>query len=146
MITSFNTLFKVFIISFALNLLWEHLHVFLYAHYKGGIITEKILLHATLADALFTVGFALLFLVPSFLKKRMWLVIPLGFALSISIEKWALASGRWAYGSSMPIIPLINVGLTPAIQIGLLAYLTFYFVRLGKAKAGVAERSIKSII
>ena len=41
---------------------------------------------------------------------------------AIVLEKWALMTGRWAYTSAMPIIPILNIGLTPAVQLGMLGY------------------------
>ena len=41
----------VFIIAFILNVAWEHLHSLLHVHYKGGDITNIILLRAAFFDA-----------------------------------------------------------------------------------------------
>ncbi len=115
----------IFIISFILNLIWENLHVFLYDNYKNGIITEFILLRATLADAIMITIITLPFILFPSIRKLDWIIILIGFILAICIEWWALGTGRWAYNAYMPIIPLLSVGLTPAIQLGLLGYLSF---------------------
>lgn len=115
----------IFIISFILNLIWENLHVFLYDNYKNGIITEFILLRATLADAIMITIITLPFILFPSIRKLDWIIILIGFILAICIEWWALSTGRWAYNTYMPIIPLLSVGLTPAIQLGLLGYLSF---------------------
>ena len=113
---------SIFVIAFVLNAIWENLHSFLYAAYRGGKITEFILLRATLADAVIITIIALPFLfIPSF-KKRSWLIIIIGLVISVAIERYALSTGRWAYNAFMPIIPLLSVGLTPTIQLGLLGY------------------------
>jgi hypothetical protein len=118
-------IFSIFIIAFILNAIWENLHSVLYANYMGGKITEFILLRATLADAITIVIITLPFLFFPTLKKHNWLIILIGFILAVGIERYALSAGRWAYNALMPIIPFIAVGLTPAIQLGLLGYISF---------------------
>ena len=115
----------IFVSAFVLNLVWENLHVFLYDNYKGGAITELILLHATLVDALIIVALSLPFIFISSLKKQSWLIVILGTIIAIIIECWALGTARWAYNVYMPIIPFLGTGLTPTIQLGLLGYLSF---------------------
>ncbi len=118
-------IFFIFTTSFILNAVWENLHSLLYANYMGRKITELILLKATLADAVIITIIALPFLFYPALKKHSWAIVPLGFIISIVIEYYALSTGRWMYNSLMPIIPLLGVGLTPTIQLGLLGYLSF---------------------
>lgn len=115
----------IFPIAFLLNLIWENLHSFLYTHYQGGAITEPILLRATLFDAVFI---TLLFLLIDRMKvgKSTGLYIQIGvsFFVAVLIEVFALSTTRWAYGPWMPIIPILEVGLTPIIQLPLLGYLS----------------------
>ncbi|MFA6566408.1 MAG: hypothetical protein WCT48_06705, partial [Candidatus Paceibacterota bacterium] len=109
-------------------LIWENLHAFLYAGYKGGEITQFILFRASLGDAVMITLLALpFFFIPS-LKKWSWLIIILGVLLAVYIEWYALGAGRWAYNAYMPIIPFLNVGLTPTIQLGLLGYVSYRVV------------------
>lgn len=119
-----KTLFLIFITSFFLNLVWENLHVFLYAHYKGGIITESILLHATFMDAIFITTVSVFFLIVPFLQKRLWIAVLFWVLLAVGIELWALETNRWAYNSFMPVLPFLGVGLTPTIQLGILGYIS----------------------
>ncbi|MBI2676490.1 MAG: hypothetical protein HYX21_00845 [Candidatus Yanofskybacteria bacterium] len=120
----------IFASAFLLNLVWENLHSLLYLHYKSGAISELILLRATLFDAVFISILGILFLKFSYLKNRLWLSLPFGFAIAIVIELYALKTGRWAYGELMPVVPFINTGVTPTIQLGLLSYLIFkWFVK-----------------
>src|SRR3989344_6024477 len=91
----------IFLVSFALNLAWEHLHSLLYAGYKGGAITEFILFRASLADAIMITLIALPFLYVPALKARSWLIIAAGLAVAASIELYALGAGRWAYNEHM---------------------------------------------
>jgi len=118
----------IFITAFFLNLIWENLHVFLYANYQGGGISELILLRATLFDAIFITVICLPFVFwPKIKNPKLWIFI-LGIILAIGIEKFALATSRWEYNALMPIIPILNIGLTPAIQLGLLGLISFRLV------------------
>ena len=129
---------KIFLVSFFLNFIWENLHVFLYDNYMGEEITELILLRASFVDALIISVISLPFLYSGFLKSREWIIIPIGFVWAIAMECYALNTGRWAYNDLMPIIPLINVGLTPAIQLGLLGYVSF---KLGHRLRQLSDRN-----
>lgn len=115
----------IFIIAFVLNLIWENLHSVLYDNYKGGYISQFILMRATLSDAIYIVFMALPFILYPAFKKHDWLIIVFGVAISIAIEYYALSTGRWEYNSMMPIIPYLGIGLTPTIQLGLLGYASF---------------------
>ena len=115
----------IFFLSFVLNLLWENAHSLLYASYRGAPITEFILVRASLGDALILTLLSLLFIHLSYFKKIKWLIIPIGILIAILIELYALQTGRWAYNTAMPIIPFLNVGLTPAIQLGVLGYVVY---------------------
>lgn len=115
----------IFVTAFVLNLVWENLHSFLYDNYMGGGITELILLRATLADAIMITLVVFPFIFLSSLKRFDWLIIFAGVVVAICIEWYALATGRWAYNAYMPIIPILSVGLTPFIQLGLLGYVSF---------------------
>lgn len=125
-----SSILFIFVVSFVLNLIWENLHARLYVHYKHGPITEWILIHATLADALFITALGVCFLFIPYLHERLWVSLIAGTVLAIGIEWWALSTDRWAYGPFMPIIPLIHTGLTPTIQLGLLSFGTLYIASL----------------
>ena len=94
----------------------------------GGKITEFILLRASVADAGIITLLSLLFMSVPSLKRKSWLIIFVGVLIAIFIELYALNTGRWAYNEYMPMIPILGVGLTPTIQLGLLGYLSYWFV------------------
>lgn len=91
----------------------------------GSKITEFILMRATLVDAIILTMIVLPFLFLPQLKNKSWLIILTGIVVSIFIEYWGLGTGRWAYNSLMPVIPFLETGLTPTIQLGLLGYISF---------------------
>jgi hypothetical protein len=123
-------LFRVAIVSFVLNLIWENLHSYLYAGYMGGRITQLILLEASLIDALLIILISLPFIYREKWRGKSWLIIPFGIIISIIIELGALYLGRWSYNEYMPLIPLLRVGLTPTIQLGLLGYISYKFLHI----------------
>ncbi len=115
----------IFIVSFILNFLWEISQAFLYApHFVGiaGLITVH--LRAGLGDvlmvfiilALDTLILNRIFVGEKTAVKRYLVIMLIGFVLATLVEKYALATGRWSYASLMPIIPFLNVGLTPILQ------------------------------
>ena len=118
-------LFVIFFSALALNFIWEEAHSALYAHYRGAEITHFVLLRAALVDALVITGLLFPFFKVNFLKKRIW-IFPVGaVAIAIGLEKWALSTGRWAYTDAMPVIPILDSGLTPTIQLAFLGYVSY---------------------
>ena len=118
-------IFFIFATSFILNLIWENLHSIFYANYMGGNITEFILIRASVFDAILITIILLPFLYVSYFKNKTWLIFVVGIVIAILNEYYGLSTGRWAYNSMMPIIPILNIGLTPAIQLALLGYISF---------------------
>jgi hypothetical protein len=74
--------------------------------------------------------FGILFISFSFLRQRLWLVLTLATLFAIGLEIFALQTGRWGYEDMMPIIPILNVGLSPTVQLGLLTYFSFKLTKL----------------
>ena len=101
----------------------------MYVHYKSGPITQLVLLRAALIDAFFITVLGAFFLKFDYFKNRQRYVIIIGVVAAILLERYALDTGRWMYNATMPIIPLINTGLTPTIQLGLLSYLVLKIVQ-----------------
>ncbi len=123
----FKRLALLFLIAFALNAIWENLHAYLYTAYKGAAITEFVLLRASLFDAFLITLIALPFFYFSYLRRHTWLIFVVGTVVAIGNEWYGLSTGRWEYNEFMPIVPLLNVGLTPMLQLGILGYAAFIF-------------------
>ena len=49
-----------------------------------------------------------------------------GFLIAVHIEQRALETGRWSYGQLMPIIPYVQVGLMPVLQMMILPMAHLY--------------------
>ena len=115
----------IFFLAFLTNIVWENLHSFLYESYMGHKITQIILLRASLWDAVIITLISIPFLYLSFFKNKNWMIIFIGFIIALSIEWYALDTGRCIYKAYMPIIPILNVGLTPIVQLALLSYISY---------------------
>ncbi len=119
----------IFVVAFVFNVAWENLHAVLYANYKGGSITEKVLLHATFIDALIITGcFFLVMFLPSRFAWYVFATLLLGIA--IGIEWWALSTLRWSYRASMILVPLIKTGVSPTLQLTLTGSLAWFLVSM----------------
>lgn len=112
----------VFITAFLLNWLWENLHSVFYASYREGSITSFILFRAAIFDAL--VVLVIIFISQKFFAANNSATIVGGLVAAVIMEIWALGTGRWQYSNLMPIIPFLNIGLTPAIQLAFTGWLT----------------------
>jgi hypothetical protein len=54
-----------------------------------------------------------------------WLWLPLtGILVAVIMERLALGVGRWQYGPYMPLLPGLDVGVLPVVQMGLLSLLS----------------------
>jgi len=114
--------------AFFISYLWENLHSVLYLNYQGGTISELVLLRASLAGTLIVL--ALIYL--SYLlgkKYRSIFIFIAGVIVAVLIEKWALGTGRWIYAANMPIIPFLNTGLSPTLQLGITALISNWLVK-----------------
>ena len=120
-----KTLGLIFILAFLLNLVWENLHSYLYIHYQGAKITEIILIRAALFDAFVISILAIGVILTPRIRGKLLFAIVLSVLFAISLERFALATDRWAYTSAMPIIPFVNTGLTPTIQLALTFIITY---------------------
>ena len=66
-----------------------------------------------------------------------WLVpVLIGILLAVSFELWAVhAVSRWRYGS-MPVVPVLGVGLTPVLQMIVVPLLTLALCRRASGRSG----------
>jgi hypothetical protein len=130
---------KIFIfycaVSFLLNFIWEILQVGLYKpHFEGFLGLVLVHLKASLGDVVIAlIIFALIALIA---RDGFWIIKGktkflasasiFGFVFAVAIERYALVTGRWGYNDLMPIIPLINVGLFPVLQLAILMPLSVF--------------------
>ncbi|HBI33774.1 MAG TPA: hypothetical protein DEA43_03110 [Candidatus Moranbacteria bacterium] len=126
------------IVAFVFNFIWEMSQVALYKLHFNGVL-DLILVHlrATIGDVIILlVIYALISLI---LKDTRWIlknkILPLvltsilGFIFAVVIEKYALLTWRWGYSELMPIVPFVGVGLSPVLQLTILAPLVSFVTR-----------------
>ncbi|HBI17094.1 MAG: hypothetical protein UR60_C0021G0014 [Candidatus Moranbacteria bacterium GW2011_GWF2_34_56] len=125
--------------AFILNFIWEVSQAGLYTpHFEGISGLFCVHLKATLGDVIILlVIYIIMSLILRDLKwinqKNKTLLISsaiLGFVFAVTIEKYALLNNRWAYNELMPLIPYLDVGLSPIMQLLIIVPATIYFTRI----------------
>jgi hypothetical protein len=124
--------------AFGLHFVWEFSHVQLYAGYEGWSRGLPVYWLATVGDVLYTL--AAFALVSAIKQTYAWvrdanvadylMLVTLGFLTALFVEYKGLFFERWHYLPDMPIIPLLNVGLSPVLQMSLLLPLTVFLTAL----------------
>lgn len=121
-------------LAFLLNFAWEVIQMPLYkdAHFSVEHIAFCAL--ASVADAIMLLliyfGFALIYKNPLWVQHltlpRILLLMTVGAIGAIIAEMRHVSAGNWAYDKSMPILPIVDVGLSPVLQFMLLPALIYY--------------------
>ncbi len=134
---SFRNLILLIIISFFLHLAWEYLHLPFYTGYEHLSSTIPIPVWATIGDVAYTLGAILL--VSLFKGNLTWFrearmkdyigLAILGFCIALFVEYKAVVFHRWYYTNRMPIISLLNVGLSPILQMTILLPLSVFLTK-----------------
>jgi hypothetical protein len=110
----------------AANLAWEAVHVPLYTIWERGTPAEILfsVVHCTGGDVLIAVACLVVALVlaggrgwPSQRAGAVALAATaFGLAYTLYSERQNLARGAWAYADGMPVLPWLDVGLSPLLQ------------------------------
>ena len=58
-----------------------------------------------------------------------WSAALAGALTAAILERWALAVGRWTYNELMPVVPVLDVGLWPVLQMTVLPALVLWAAR-----------------
>lgn len=133
----------LFLGAFGLNWLWETVQMGAYAQTADRPWPAVALLHIvpSLGDVAITFAiYGVGALAAGKLRwgtTRMWNAYAtaalLGGASAVAVEWKALASGRWSYTELMPVVPVLDVGLWPLLQLTLLVplalWLAFWWTR-----------------
>ena len=113
------------LLTFWAHFLWELSQAGFFSNMAGMPFARHALvcLAASLGDLLIAAAAyalaALVFRRPAWALRPGWwapaaLWLAAGLAVTVLIERWAVATGRWAYGPAMPT--LLGVGLLPVLQ------------------------------
>ncbi len=121
------------IVAFIINFVWEVAQGPLYENFQYDFEHVSFCALASIADMLMVL--VLLFLFGLIYKNVYWIsrlkftriiiLILVGFLGAILAEWWHTWRGDWAYAESMPLIPWVEVGLTPVLQFTLLPLIIF---------------------
>lgn len=126
------------IVAFLLHIVWENAQAPLYAGYQSFLLHFPMCFIGTVGDVIITL-LVLVFL--RLLKKDnvqtvadfMALAI-IGFIIAVFIEQNALLIGKWNYAPAMPLIPYLQVGFAPILQMAILLPFSFYLAKLFNKK------------
>lgn len=141
-------IYTITVLAFLLNFIWELVQIPLYKGSSYSIEHIAYCALASLADAIMVLllyfGFAYIFRNQFWMQHSKWqrmvIVILIGGASATVIEIWHLSSSNWTYADSMPIIPIINVGLSAVLQFMILPilvyFLSLYFLKIMKKNNG----------
>ncbi len=134
---------RYFLIIAPAHLLWEFLHLPLYTLWDTGSASEILfaVLHCTGGDLLIAAGALALAIL--LLGQRSWpdqhflrvVIAAVVFGLAYTVfSEWLNVDIRrtWAYKESMPRLPMLGTGLTPALQWLMVPTLGFWFAYKAK--------------
>jgi hypothetical protein len=114
---------RLAVVGLALNWVWEMAQMSAYADMAGRpwISTAWRCLRASVGDVALTI---VTVCVSVWLARRPpWVYVTagaVGSLIALLVEWTALSVGAWAYNERMPIVPIIDVGLWPLLQLTLL--------------------------
>lgn len=126
--------FTTLMLAFVLNFVWELLQMPLYKDASYDIQHISFCALASIADAIMVLliyfCFAIIYKKPLWVQEltipRIYIVMLVGGIGATVAEIRHLSSGNWAYDESMPIIPVVNAGLSPVLQFMLLPVCIYY--------------------
>ena len=129
----------LFIIGFVLQWTWEMAQMFAYQEMAGQQWQRTVLTCtlATIGDILATLlvyGFIAIlrwnsrWVLQTRAADYVWAGLD-GALIAVVTEKLARAYGQWSYTDAMPIVPVIEVGLLPLVQLTILIPITLWLAR-----------------
>jgi hypothetical protein len=137
----------VFIVGVALNYLWELAQAPLYAglqdwgrvwwHCLVAALGDGLLIWLILVIGWLVFGRFEWYVFPSY--STLGVMLAAGLSIGIGVEWIALnILGRWAYAAAMPLLPGLNIGLVPVLQMLVLPPLIFHLASRWTSKGAVA--------
>ena len=120
-----NIELNIVFFSLLLHTFWEGLHSYFYIFPDGFAAYPRFCWYCVGGDVLIALGS--FFIVSLIFRSRKWILNPTKLQTTLFILAGTLytigseyvhvnLAGTWQYSNLMPIIPLINVGLTPVLQ------------------------------
>ena len=121
-----------------LNLFWEIVQLPLYTLWRTSSIQSiaMAILHCTIGDMVIAITALISALIvlaadnwPTHRQLRVALVaVAIGVIYTVYSERFNIGRSAWTYTELMPIIPWLNVGLTPVLQWLLIPSIGFWVV------------------
>jgi len=133
--TGSKKLLAIFGFAFAFNLFWESLHYSLYIPIHSIVRLPGVTIFAALLDALFVLAIFLLFN----RTNLVWKIVA-ALLVSLSIERWALFFNIWEYKNAMPIIPFLETGLSPTVQLAVTIAIVYFSLKINKNPSDLGRR------
>ena len=121
-------------VAFALHYAWENVQCGRYFVHATPNPTQFDMMQATLGDVVMTwIAYAAVAVAAGRWDwplgrwgRRHWVtLVGAGLAMSIAVERYALATARWSYTANNPRIPRFDVSVLPVAQMVLLLPATF---------------------
>jgi len=124
---------KIALLGFLLNFAWELIQGFLYAGYVYDFQHISFCALASVADMFMVLllyfGFSLIYRniywVQPLTLFNISLLVLAGGVGAIFAETKHLSAGHWAYAELMPLLPIVEVGLSPVLQFMILPIVIF---------------------
>ncbi len=121
------------ITSLVLNLIWEISQGPLYEGYEYDWKHISFCALASIPDMLMVLlllfGFGMIYKDLYWIKgmgaKKVFLLALAGFSGAILAEVFHTIRGDWSYAKEMPLLPLVDIGLSPVLQFTILPWLIF---------------------
>lgn len=132
------------VIAFVLHYVWEHLQCPLFVHRSGDTAMWIAMVRATMGDVALTwivqvslAIFARRWIWPREAGRVPWVLLFLmAVVIAVSIEWYALATGRWSYAATNPQISGLGVSCLPVAQLIVLLPISFLLADRYAARQG----------
>ena len=128
-----KSIITVSLLAFILNFIWEFTQGPLYKGFKYDWQHISFCMLASIADMLMVLillfSFGLiyknLYWINSMDLKKVLLLVFVGFSGAILAEVFHTIRGDWSYTDAMPLLPVVEVGMSPVLQFMILPWLIF---------------------
>jgi hypothetical protein len=119
--------------AFAISIIWENLHAYLYVQYDE-LMNEMLFVGCALGDVLLTFVIygmtELLYKNKSqghrFSVRKLPLLLLVAGLVSFIAEWLAVQLDFWSYTENMPIVPKLGIGLSPFLAIIIISVLSLF--------------------
>lgn len=127
------------VVAFALHFAWENAQCMAFFVHASKTPTQVDMVRATLGDVAMTwLAYAAVSLAcrqwnwpfGKWAWKEWGALVGAALVLSVAVERYAIASGRWSYTADNPRVPGTDVSILPVAQLLVLMPLSFWLAAL----------------